>query len=76
MRKLTEYMGESLNQEHPPLGCGHVATSGPRKRGFSRVFAAWVKLLGERLLPQSFYDLPPLVFPYKYQFQQRKEGED
>ena len=54
--------------------CGHLATPGPRKRGPSRVFAAILCQLGERLLPQSSFDLSPLVFPYKYHFQQRRKG--
>ena len=73
-RKSAEDMGESPKREPPPFGCGHLATPGPRKRGPGRIFAALLRLLGERLLPQSSYDLSPQVFPYKYHFQQRRKG--
>ena len=71
-RKSAEDMGESSNQEPLPFGCGHLATLGPRKRGPSRVFAALLRLLGERLLPQSSYALSRLGFPYKCHFWQRR----
>ena len=71
-RKPATDMRPTPNQETPSLGCGHVATPGPRKRGPSRVSAAKLILLGERLLPQSSRDSPRWVFGYKYGFQQRK----
>ena len=76
MRKPAEDMGESTNRGVPPIGCGHLATPGPRKRGQSRVFAAWLLLLGERLLPQPSYDPSPLIFPYKYHFNKEEKGKD
>ena len=72
-RKLEEDTGNTPNQGSRPTGCGHVATTGPRKCGPSRVSAALLHQLGERLLPQSSRDSPPLVFGYKYLFQQRKK---
>ena len=60
MRKPEEDTGESPNQELPPIGCGQLATPGPRKRGPSRV-SALLWQLGERLLPQSSQD-PPFGF--------------
>ena len=76
MRKPAEDMGESPKRGVPPLGCGHLATPGPRKCGPSRVSMALLCQLGERLLPQPSRDLFLLVFAYKYQFQQSKKGED
>ena len=73
MRKPAEDMGKSPNQKSHPIGCGQLATPGPQKRGPSRVSVALLCQLGERLLPQSSKDLPPLAFPYKYQFQQSKK---
>ena len=75
MRKSEEDTGESPNQELPPIGCGQLATPGPQKCGPSRVSAAWLLLLGERLLPQSFYDLPLWFFPINTSFN-RKEGSE
>ena len=74
-RKPAEDMGEA-NQEPPPFGCGHLATPGPRKRSPSRVSAASLNLLGERLLPQSSYALYSLVFPINTIFNREESSED
>ena len=76
MRKPEEDTGESPNQELPPIGCGQLATPGPRKRGPSRVFVALLKRLGERLLPQSSYDFPLWFFPINTSFNRAKRSED
>ena len=69
-RKSAGYARSPSYQEAPPSWCGHLATPGPQKRGPSRIFAALLHQLGERLLPHSSRDPLLLVFPYKYQFQQ------
>ena len=48
----------------------------PQKRGPSRISAAYLYLLGERLLPQSSRDSPPLVLAINTSFSREKCSED
>ena len=61
------------NQESQPTGCANWTHQGHENAASRVSVAVWCQL-GERLLPQSSRDPLPLVFPYKYQFQQGKKG--
>ena len=66
MREPARDKGVSLNKGISPTRYGHLTRPWPQKSGQSRVFAAWLDLLGERLLPLSSYAPPRWVFAYKY----------